>query len=91
MYLVCFVVAQDYREDSTSYDSPDVQEVFSEDQSQQNITGTSSVPSVKKAGASKPKANYFSFSVTTQFLSSISIAILLEAGKLVKPVAKNEL
>ena len=56
----------------------------------QRITGTSSAP-VRKAHAPKPKANYGSFSVTTQFPPSISIASLLEAGKLVKPVPKNKL
>lgn len=90
MYLVRFVVGQDYGEDSTSSDTADVQEVFSDDQSVQRITGTSSAP-VRKAGAPEPKANYFSFSVTTQFPPSVSIATLLEVGKLVKPVAKTKL
>ena len=47
---------------------------------------------MRKANASNnPKATYGSFSVTTKFPSSISIASLLEAGKLVKPVAKKKL
>ena len=90
MYLVCFVVGQDYGEDSTSSDTPDAQEVFFDDQSEQRITSTSSA-TVRKACAPKPKANYGSFSVTTQFPPSVSIATLLEAGKLVKPVPKNKL
>lgn len=90
MYLLRFVVGQDYGEDSTSSDTPDVQEEFFDNYSVQRSTGASSAP-VRKAGAPKPKANYGSFSVTTQFPPSVSIASLLEAGKLVKPVAKNKL
>ena len=54
-----------------------------------NTTGASSAP-VRKTATPKPKANYESFSLTTQFPPSVSIASLLEAGKLVKPVAKNK-
>ena len=69
MYLLRFVVGQDYGEDSTSSDTPDVQEEFFDNYSVQRSTGASSAP-VRKAGAPKPKE---------------------EAGKLVKPVAKNKL
>ncbi|CAH3044238.1 unnamed protein product [Pocillopora meandrina] len=52
-------------------------------------TGASSAP-VRKAAAPKPKADYGRFSVTTQFPPSVSIASLLDAGKLIKPVTKNK-
>jgi len=86
---VRFVVGQDYREDYPSSCSPDEQEVFLDNYSINNTTGASSAP-VRKTATPKPKANYESFSVTTQFSPSVSIQSLLEAGKLVKPVAKNK-
>ena len=47
---------------------------------------------MRKANASNnPKATYGSYSVTTKFPASVSIASLLEAGKLVKSVAKKKL
>ena len=84
-----FVVGQDYREDYPSSCPPDEQEVFLDNYSINNTTGASSAP-VRKTATPKTKANYESFSVTTQFSPSVSIASLLEAGKLVKPVAKNK-
>ena len=55
------------------------------------FNGALSAP-VRKANASNnPKATYVSFSVTTKFPASVSIASLLEAGKLVKSVAKKKL
>lgn len=64
------------------------QEMFDND-SVHCTTGVLSAP-VRKANASNnPKATYGSFSVSTKFPVSVSIASLLEAGKLVKPVAKK--
>ena len=86
-----FVVGQDYSEDYPSSCSPDEQELFLDNYSINTTTGASSAPVRKTATPKpKPKANYESFSVTTQFPPFISIASLLEAGKLVKPVAKNK-
>ena len=84
-----FAVGQDYSEDYPSSCSRDEQELFLDNYSINNTTGASSAP-VRKTATPKPKGNYESFSVTTQFLPSVSIASLLEAGKLVKPVAKNK-
>ena len=84
-----FVVGQDYSEDYPSSCSPDEQELFLDNYSINNTTGASSAP-VRKTATPKPKGSYESFSVTTQFLPSVSIASLLEAVKLVKPVAKNK-
>ena len=85
-----FVVCQDYGEDSYRSHTQDVQEeLFDNESSLHCFNGALSAP-VRKANASNnPKATYGSFSVTTKFPSSVSIASLLEAGKLVKPVAKK--
>lgn len=85
-----FVVGQEYREDYPYSNTPDVQEEFLDNYSIHSTTGASSAP-MRKAAAPKPKANYGSFSVTTQFPPSVSIASLLDTGKLVKPVVKNKL
>lgn len=84
-----FVVGQDYGEDSNSSDPTHVHEGFSDNSSFQRTTDASSAP-VRKAAAPKPKADYGRFSVTTQFPPSVSIASLLDAGKLIKPVTKNK-
>ena len=86
-----FVVCQDYGEDSYHSHTQDVQEELFDNDSVHCTTGALSAP-VRKANASNnPKATYGSFSVTTKFPSSVSIASLLEAGKLVKSVAKKKL
>lgn len=84
-----FVVGQDYGEGSYQSHTQDVQEELFDNDSLHCTTGALSAP-VRKANASNnPKASYGSFSVTTKFPASVSIASLLEAGKLVKPVAKK--
>lgn len=84
-----FVVGQDYGEDSNSSDPTHVHEGFSDNSSFLRTTGASSAP-VGEAATPKPKADYGRFSVTTQFPPSVSIASLLDAGKLIKPVTKNK-
>ena len=84
-----FVVGQDFGEDSYHSHTQVVLEELFDNDSLHCTTGALSAP-VRKANASNnPKATYGSFSLTTKFPSSVSIASLLEAGNLVKPVAKK--
>ena len=84
-----FVVGQDYGEDSYHSHTQDAQEELFDKDSLHCTTSELSAQ-VRKANASNnPKATNGSFSVTTKFPASVSIASLLEAGKLVKPVGKK--
>ena len=76
---------------SLSCHTQDVQEELFDNDSLHCFNGALSAP-VRKANASNnPKATYGSYSVTTKFPTSVSIASLREAGKLVKSVAKKKL
>ena len=86
-----FVVGWNYGEDSHHSHTQDVQEELFDNDSLHCTTGALSTPARKANASNNPEATYGSFSVTTKFPASVSIASLLEAGKLVKPVAKKKL
>lgn len=84
MYLVRFVVGQDYGEDSLKV-------LCSEHPNEVSKYQAGSASSSLRRGArSEPGPSLTTFSMTTQFPASVSIAHLLEAGKLVKPPTKNK-